>query len=169
MIIGFTGVSDSGKTTTAMAMEQFGFKRVREYISDLIPPKLRIIGKTYDDAEPFIKAIQKLEKMHLLYEKSGENVIFDRTIYDSLILSYLLLTDEAYEEYYQMHKKIERRIHYDYLVFFEPIPLKNKLSGYEIMIEMLYSIKVRPKCDIICEFDTLENRINHILTKIGCC
>lgn len=167
MLIGFTGVGNAGKTTTATEMEKLGFKRIREYISDLIPPELRIIGKTYDDAEPFINAIEKLKEMHLTYEKSEKNIIFDRTIHDSLILSYLLLTDDAYEEYYYIHKKIEKRIRYDHLVFFEPVPLKNKLNGYEIMTEMLYNIKVRPKCDIICEFDTVENRINHILNKIG--
>ena len=67
---------------------------------------------------------------------------------------------------FYLDKKIKNKIHYDHLVFFEVLPLKNEINGYEIMTEMLFKIKIKPRCDIICVADTIENRINHILNKI---
>jgi predicted ATPase len=167
MIIGFTGAGDAGKTTTATHMEKYGWKRQREYISDFIPPEQRMVGKTYDDPQPFIRALEELHAIHARYEKSGENIIMDRTIYDSHLLASILLSEGAFEKYYEKHKKIKNKIHYDHLVFFEVLPLKNEINGYEIMTEMLFNIKIKPRCDIICVADTIENRINHILNKIG--
>ncbi|WP_423792094.1 hypothetical protein ACPB8Q_05045 [Methanocaldococcus indicus] len=156
MIIALEGHHRSGKTTLSKALEEYGFIRVREYLS-----KYRVLraDRQLDDCSVFKEILDNNVYQYELYKDCY--VVFDRSIYDIYIAAFICCKPAAFEEFNRYFNRTTKKIRYDYLIWLEE--LHPPQSGIEYTFNTLCRWKIKPICNVILPATTVEDRIKQLI------